>query len=186
MTFFEWIQNMDLSVVRFVREYVSCDFLDFLVPKITLFGEDGIFWIIVSLCLLAFGKTRKVGFAMGLSLIFGLVVGNLTMKPLIGRIRPYEIDGVAILVEKLSDGSFPSGHTMCCFEGAVSLLLFGCKKWGRPALVLAFLVALSRIYLYVHFPTDVIVGALLGWLFAFVSCKIVTKIYEKVKKTKSL
>lgn len=186
MAFFEWIQNIDISCVRLIREYVSCGFLDFLMPLITLLGEDGIFWIGVTILLLAFRKTRKAGFVMGLSLLIGLVVGNLTLKPLIDRPRPYEVDGVRILIDKLSDGSFPSGHTLCCFEGANSLMLCGYKRWASLAFVFAFLVAFSRVYLYVHYPTDVIFGAVLGCVFAYVSYVFVNKMYSCFSKSKTL
>ena len=186
MAFFDLIQSIDTSIVRFIREYISCAFLDFLMPLITLFGEDGLFWIVLTVCLLVFGKTRKAGLVMALSLLIGLIIGNLTLKPLVDRPRPYEIDGVEILVNKLSDGSFPSGHTLCCFEGAVSLILCGYKKWGRAALVLAFFVAISRVYLYVHFPTDIIAGAILGTFFAVMAYFVVGKIYKANEKSKTL
>ena len=187
MNFFEWLQNVDLAAVRFVREFVSCDFLDFLMPIVTLIGEDGILWIAITLFMLFFKKTRRAGFVMALSLVLGLLIGNLTLKPLVARPRPYSIDtDVVLLIDGLSDYSFPSGHTLACFEGAVSLLLCKYKKTGAVALALAFVVAFSRVYLYVHYPSDVIAGAVLGTLFAFVSFFVVNKMYKKAKKSESL
>jgi len=186
MYFLQWIQNFDIAAVRLVREYVACSILDFIMPIVTLLGEDGIFWILLTLCLLFFKRTRKAGFVMGLSLLIGFVIGNLTLKPLIDRPRPYEVDGVKILIDKLSDGSFPSGHTLCCFEGAVSLVLCGYKKWGTVAAVSAVLVAFSRVYLYVHYPSDVIAGAVLGCIFAYISYVFVNKLYLCFSKSKTL
>lgn len=187
MNFFEWIQNVDLAAVRLVRENIANEFLDFLMPIVTLIGEDGILWIAVAVLLMVFGKTRKAGFVMALSLAIGFVLVNLGLKPLIDRPRPYEIDtGVKLLVHSLGDGSFPSGHTLACFEAAVSLLLCKYKRAGAAALVAAFAVAFSRVYLYVHYPTDVIVGAILGAVFAYIAYVVVNKLYEKRAKTKKL
>ena len=186
MDFFSWFQNADLSVLRFIRHNIANPVLDFIMPVITLIGEDGILWIAVAIALLCFKKTRKAGFVMALSLIIGLVTVNLTIKPLVGRIRPYVIDNVPILVESLSDGSFPSGHTTACFECAVSLVLCGYKKWGYVSLAAAVLVGFSRLYLYVHFPSDVITGAVIGTAAAFLSCFIVNKLCDKYEKSKTL
>lgn len=187
MNFFEWIQNIDLEAVRFVRENIANEFLDFLMPLITLIGEDGILWIAMSVLLMVFKKTRKAGFVMGLSLAIGFVLVNLGLKPMIDRPRPYEVDtGVKILVHSLGDGSFPSGHTLACFEAAVSLLLCKYKTTGTAALVAAVAVAFSRVYLYVHYPTDVIVGAILGVIFAYIAYAIIKKLYKKRAKSKSL
>ena len=186
MSFFSWIQNADLSVLRFIRQNIANPVLDFLMPLVTLIGEDGILWIAAAIALLCFKKTRKAGFVMGFSLLIGLVTVNLTIKPLVGRIRPYVLDDVPILVESLGDGSFPSGHTTACFEAAVSLMLCGYKKWGYVSLFAAFLVAFSRLYLYVHFPTDIITGAVIGTAAAFLSFFVVNKLYNKYEKSKTL
>ena len=103
---------------------------------------------------------------MLVSIVIGAVIGNLILKNLIARDRPCWIDSqVVLLIENPKDYSFPSGHTLVSFEGAVSILLKN-KRWGIAALVLACLIACSRLYLFVHFPTDVLFGAALGTVIA--------------------
>ena len=167
----------DTAAVTFVQNNLKCAFLDVVMPLITIFGENGIFWIAVALVLLCLNpKTRKIGAVMGLAMLMGLIFGNGLLKNLVARPRPYWLDeNAAILVNDLKDYSFPSGHSLVSFEAAVTLLLCKCKKTGIASLVIAFLVAFSRVYLYVHYPTDVIAGALLGTLFAFVSFVIFDK-----------
>lgn len=187
MAFFEWIQSVDLTVVRFVRENLANGFLDFLMPLITLFGEAGIVPIVLSLVMMFFKKTRKAGITIACSLAFGFIIGNLALKNIVARPRPYSVDtDVILLINKLSDYSFPSGHTLATFECAVCLLLNKFRKIGIIAIVIATLVALSRVYLYVHYPTDVIAGSVLGTLFAFVSYVIVSKVYSAVQKKKEI
>ncbi len=169
----------ELKILDFIQEHLRCDFLDKVLPVITKLGDAGIFWIIVAIVLLFFKKSRKTGIMVGVALLCGLVIGNLTLKPLVARIRPYDMPGVEmeLLIERLSDKSFPSGHTLASFEAA-TVLLINDKRFGIPAIVLASIIAFSRLYLYVHYPTDVLGGIVLGVLIAFASYSIVNKVQK--------
>ncbi len=184
MDFFDWITQIDLNGVRFVREHMTCAFLDFVMPVVTNLGYKGILSIVLAVILIAVnkGKSRKAGLVMLTAIALGFVFGNLVLKPLVMRQRPSWIDSVSLLVHNPSDFSFPSGHSLCAFETAVPICMYFGKKWGVVALTLALLVAFSRLYLYVHFPTDIICGALLGTAFAFVS----KAIWDFVQRKKGL
>ena len=175
----DFLNNFELGILDFIRENIACSFLDKVMPIITSLADAGIFWIIVAVLMLCFKKTRKAGLTVGIALIFGLAIGNGMLKPIIGRIRPYDLKGgVDLLIDKLHDGSFPSGHTLASFEAAGALMLRD-KRFGIPALILAVVIAFSRLYLYVHYPTDVIAGIVLGLLFAFLAYLLVNFIYKK-------
>ena len=160
-------ENFDLPILDWIAANLWCPFLDAVMPVITLLGDAGIFWIAIAVVLLFFPKTRKIGLGVGAALIIGLLLCNVTMKPLFARIRPYDYQlehfGVTIklLIEAQHDFSFPSGHTIASFEAATVLLIHS-KKAGIPAMILACLIAFSRLYLYVHYPTDVITSIILG------------------------
>ena len=141
----EKIILFDTTVLNYIYDNLRCAFLDFIMPVITLLGESGIFFICVAVLLLIFKKTRKTGAMLGLSLIIGLIVCNLTLKPLVARPRPYTLREVEMLVDGLSDFSFPSGHTVASFEAA-SVFMMRNKKIGIPFLVLAFLIAKENKY----------------------------------------
>lgn len=176
------MNQFELGFLDFIAENLRCGFLDFLMPKITVLGNAGIFWIICAVLLLIPKKTRKTGLMMGVALILGLIFCNMTLKPLVGRIRPYDVAGIQpYLIEVQHDFSFPSGHTTASFEGATVLLLRH-KKWGVAAMVLAILIAFSRMYLYVHYPSDILGGVILGVLFGWLGCVIVTAIEKKIKR----
>ena len=184
-------EHFDLPILRWIAANLQCAFLDAVMPIVTLFGEAGIFWIATALVLLIIPKTRKIGLSMGMALLMGLLICNVTIKPLVARIRPYDYEllhfgtQIPLLVEGLSDFSFPSGHTIASFEAATVLLLFN-KKWGIGAMVLAVLIAFSRLYLYVHYPTDVLVSVALGIGIAYLGKWLVEKgfsLYEKRKNT---
>ena len=176
-------ESFDLPILEWIAANLKCGFLDFLMPLITLLGDAGIFWILCSVVMILIPKTRKTGLAMGISLLIGLLVCNVTLKPLVGRIRPYDYQWqffqkeITLLVEGLHDFSFPSGHTIASFEAATALLI-GNKKLGIPAMILAVLIAFSRLYLYVHYPTDVIVSIVLGIGIAFLGTFLVKKGYS--------
>lgn len=154
---------------------------------ITSFGESGIFWIVLSLSLMVFKKTRKAGFSMGLALLLGVILGNGVMKNLFARPRPYTLDPTLshrlAWGEMTADYSFPSGHTLASFEAATALFLHH-KKWGVAALVLAFFVSFSRLFLLVHYPSDLIAGALFGVLFALLAVRIVEVLWKRYEKNK--
>ena len=173
--------SFDLPILDWIQMYLQSSLMDTIMPIITLFGEGGIFWIALSILLIIIPKTRKIGLGMIFSLAIGLLVCNITLKPLVARIRPYDfvmeyygVD-VPLLVEGLHDFSFPSGHTIASFEAA-TVLLKNSKKMGIPAMILAVLIAFSRLYLYVHYPTDVIVAIVLGIGIAFLGDAIAAKV----------
>ena len=176
----------DLPILDWIQANLKSDLLDTVMPIITLFGDGGVFWIAIAVLLLCIPKTRKIGLGMGFALLMGLVVCNITLKPLVGRIRPYDLQeqlGVTIplLTDRMHDYSFPSGHTIASFEASVVLLKN--NKWmGIPAVILAVLIAFSRLYLYVHWPTDVlggiVVGAVVGTAGAWIAKRLRKKLGE--------
>ena len=175
--------SFDLPILDWIQANLKNAFLDVVMPIITMFGDGGIFWIACAVILLCISKTRKTGLGMAFALIMGLIVCNVTLKPLVGRIRPYDFQeqlGVVIplLTERMHDYSFPSGHTIASFEAA-TVLLINNKKLGIPAMILAVLIAFSRLYLYVHYPTDVIFSVFAGILFAFLGNWLAGKVMAR-------
>lgn len=181
--------SFDLPILDWIQANLQSSFLDTIMPIITLFGDGGIFWIACAVVLLCFPKTRKIGLGMGFALILGLLVCNITLKPIVQRPRPYDFQEsefgiyIKLLIERQHDYSFPSGHTIASFE-ACTVLLKNSKKLGIPAVILAFLVAFSRLYLYVHYPTDVIFSFFAGILFGFIGDAIAAKVAPKLTPKK--
>lgn len=181
--FASWAECFDLPILDWIAEHLTYPVLDALMPLITALGNAGMIWIILAVILLLIPKYRQTGLRMAAALIIGLVVCNLCMKPLFGRIRPYdyqlEYHGrvITLLIEAEHDFSFPSGHTIASFESATVLTVFS-RKWGVPALILAGLIAFSRLYLYVHYPTDVICSVILGVSIGLLACKLMDKCYH--------
>ena len=179
------MNQVELTVLNWIQEHLRCDFLDTVMPIITRFGDEGIFWIIVAVILICIPKTRKAGLSMGLAMLMGWIVGNMILKNVVARIRPYDVqEGINLLIGRLSSYSFPSGHTLVCFEAATALTM-RYRKWGIAALVLAALVAFSRMYLFVHYPTDVLGGAVLGIAFGIFASKLIDLVYTKIEKRRN-
>ena len=141
---------------------IRFELLDRLMVAITTLGNKGIVWIVIGVVMLFFKKYRRAGVAVLLGLVFGLVCGNWVIKNLVARARPCAINtAIRLIIPYPSEYSFPSGHTLSSFIAATCVFLRN-KKFGIAAYVLASLIAFSRLYLYVHFPTDIIGGILLG------------------------
>ncbi|MFT4106560.1 MAG: phosphatase PAP2 family protein [Lacrimispora sp.] len=141
--------------------------LDAVMKTVTSLGDHGLIWIVIGIGLLCIKKTRVIGLCVLLSLAAGYVIGNIFLKNFIARDRPIWLDdSITLLIQNPEDYSFPSGHTLASFEGAVSIWFYN-RKWGALALVLAALIAFSRMYLFVHFPTDILGGLVLGTVIAF-------------------
>ena len=173
-------EHFDLPILDWIMANLWCPFLDAVMPVITVLGDAGIFWIALAAVFLLIPKHRKMGLSMGVALIMGVVICNMILKPVVGRIRPYDYQleffqkTIPLLIEKQHDFSFPSGHTIASFEAAVAMLICN-KKLGIPAMILAVLIAFSRMYLYVHYPTDVIASVILGTGLAFLGVFLVNK-----------
>ncbi|MCQ2456167.1 MAG: phosphatase PAP2 family protein [Clostridia bacterium] len=178
-----FLNAYEIGILDYIREHFSCAFLDKAMPILSSLVDAGIIWIALAVVLVFFRKTRKTGITMGAALLLGLLVGNYVIKIVVGRIRPYEYKEAELIVKALDDPSFPSGHTLACFEATFALLFNKNKLW-IPALVLSLIVGFSRMYLYVHFPTDVLGGAIFGTLFAVIGYLIVDRVYKAIEKRK--
>ena len=153
---------------------------DVVVPLITRLGDAGIIWIILTVLLLIIPKTRKTGVIMMAALLVDVLLCNVLIKNLVARTRPFDVNtAVQLLIEKPQDYSFPSGHTAAPFASVTALYLAGEKKMWKAALVFAVLIALSRLYLYVHYPTDIIGGVIFGSLSGYLGSKRVEQIRKK-------
>ena len=177
-------EGFDLPILDWIAANLWCPLLDAVMPVITVLGDAGIFWMVIAAALLLFKKTRRVGLGMGIAMLMGLLLCNLTLKPLCQRPRPYDYQFdvfnklIPLLIEQQHDFSFPSGHTIASFEAA-GVIALNNKKWGIPALILASLIAFSRLYLYVHYPTDVLVAGLLGLALAFVGNRLAHRVPDR-------
>ena len=204
--------DWEFRFLNWIQDHMRGGFMDKFMTLITKFGDGGIFWIIVTLLLFIPKRTRKYAHVSALALIFCVIGGNLILKNVIARQRPfwinnfnplarigyYEKSGVTyylkthnatsetiesgrtlikLLVKPPNDYCFPSGHTQASFAAATSICMWN-RKWGIPALTLAALVAFSRMYLYVHYPTDILGGIFFGLLYAFIALLICNKLFR--------
>ena len=170
---------MEIEILSMLQK-IRTPLLDIFMSNITKLGNAGIVWILLTIVLLLIPKTRKSGLILASALIVDLILCNGILKPLIARIRPFDVNSaIQLIVAKPHDYSFPSGHTAASFTAVMALYLAGEKKMWKAALVLAVLIALSRLYLYVHYPTDIIGGVVFGSLSGYLGYKIVEWIQKK-------
>lgn len=177
------IREIDFMVLDYIREHLRSGFLDNIMPVITMCGNMGVLWIAVALVISAKAKYRRCSITMLIGMIFGVLIGNLVVKNVVQRDRPCWIKEVNdMLIAVPQDFSFPSGHTMSSFIAATILFHFD-KRLGIPSFGAALLIAFSRLYLYVHFPTDILGGALLGVGIAIMTISFTDEYIYKEKKS---
>lgn len=161
--------DFELEILDFIQTHLRTAFGDFIMPLISAMGNGGIIWICISGILCIFPKYRRYGITMFIALALDVLVCNITLKPLIARIRPFNINNdVQLLIKAPQDYSFPSGHTAASFAAVFSLMFAKNKLW-KALIVPAFLIAFSRLYLYVHYPSDIFAGILVGFISGFLS-----------------
>ena len=162
--------SIELNILDWFQT-LHTPFLDKLMVFITSLGNAGIIWIVMTIVFLLIPKMRKTGAVMAVALIIDLLLCNVILKNLVARTRPYDVNtGVQLLVSRLHDYSFPSGHTLSSFVAA-TIIMHSDRRMGIAAYVFASIIAFSRLYLYVHFPTDILAGALLGIIIGLIVCK---------------
>lgn len=182
----DFIQEFDFGILDFIQQNMRCELLDGIFPVITSGVFVALFWVTASVCMIFTKKYRRCGIAALVCLLLGLLFGNLILKHLVARARPCWIKPIAdMLVAVPKDFSFPSGHTLSSFIVAIVFLRHS-RAFGIPALAVAALIAFTRLYVYVHFPTDLLGAILLAVPIAIfgdiLTQKVVTIFAEKWKK----
>lgn len=158
---------------------------DQVMCLITHLGDSGMIWILLTLGMLLLPGKRRTGAVLAAALCIDLILCNGILKNLVARVRPFDVNtAVQLLVRAPRDFSFPSGHTAASFTAVMALYLTGEKKLFLPALVLAVLIAFSRLYLYVHYPTDVLGGVFVGLLCGYLGWQLVQWVTQLMDRRK--
>lgn len=177
---------MEHDILIFIQENLRADWLTGFMKAVTSLGNMGWFFIALGIALLIYPKTRKYGGLVLAALLLDFIILNLGMKNLVHRVRPYDqFSDIILLVPKEHDFSFPSGHSGASFASACVLCMTlpkEKKKWGYLLLALAFVIAWSRLYVGVHFPTDVLAGMAIGFLCALAVAVLYRKYWENKEK----
>ena len=177
------METMELAVLDWIQTHLRCGFLDAVMPWVSWSANHGEIWILLAAVLLILRRQRRCGAAVACGLVLDLVACNLLLKPLVGRVRPFVYNpDVVLLIAPPGDASFPSGHTAASFAAVFALKTAGSPLW-KPALVLAVLIAFSRLYLYVHWPSDVLGGALLGAAVGWAGAKLTEAACRRLRRT---
>ncbi len=175
--------NIDGGLLLLIQEYVRNPILDNIMIFITNLGNGGMIWIAATVILLIPKKTRKIGIMSAVALLGSLIINNNILKNIVQRPRPYvTFTDLRILIPTPSEFSFPSGHTSSSFAAASVFYTHLPKKIGVPAVILAGLIGLSRLYVGVHYPTDVIAGILMGIFLGYLAEILVNTFSKKLKK----
>lgn len=170
------IQNIDASILLFIQEDLRCSFLDPIMKFFSFIGDYGLFWIILAAVLLISPKTRRGGIDTLICLAFAAALCNLVFKNLVARPRPFlEIEELELIIAPLLSYSFPSGHACSSFAAATALTL-AFRHRGAWAFLPAALITFSRIYVGIHYPTDILCGAIFGVLISLFTYELSRRI----------
>lgn len=174
------MNQFEASIILWIQENLRGSMDGFWI-FVTHLGDEGYLWIALGIVLLFWKKTRPIGITVLLSLLFDFLIINVTLKGLVARPRPFVInEAIAPLVGGVSPyRSFPSGHSGGSFAAMLALSKWLPKKIGIPAIILAAMVALSRLYVGVHYPTDILGGFVVGFVSSFAAYRIVKSVMRK-------
>lgn len=178
----EWITNIDFSILYWIQENMRTDWLDAVCAFLSWAFQLGIPWLVLGAVLFCFKKTRAAGVMLVAAVVVTFFFNEIALKNVVDRVRPCNIDtSIPLAIKQPDSFSFPSGHTSSAFT-AVGVLLFRHKKAGIPLMLFAVFMGFSRMYLFVHFPSDVLAGAAFGLLMAWV----VVLIFRELKYDEKL
>lgn len=194
MGFVEFITNIDFNILNFIQENIRNAFLDPIMVVLSYIGEYGVFWILLAIVLLFSRKTRAAGVCALAAMALGFLCGDMIIKNIIARPRPFLLNPqVDMNIPGPTSYSFPSGHSTSAFAAVTAL--FGMlkeKRWiAYSGLVLAILIVFSRMYNYVHYPSDILGGIALGvitgliMVFIFKKTKLDKRLSGEMKRKKS-
>lgn len=168
----DFITNIDFSILYWIQDNLRNSFMDFLMPLFSNLQDGGLIWISIAVVMLFFKRTRYCGIAVLFAMGIDTLITEYGIKNVVCRVRPCNlVDDVNMLVKKPTSYSFPSNHSASAFAGAVAVMLTIKKKaWTIPAFVFSGIISFSRMYVFVHFPSDVFAGILLGSAVAVLVC----------------
>ena len=176
----DWLWTLDGGVLLWIQAHLRGPVLDRVVSFYTALGDAGLLFLAAAAVLLCFKKTRKAGFTALLAIAIGFICTNLILKNLVSRPRPWlMVEGLTAIVTEKDPNSFPSGHTTAAFAFASALWRTAPDKWMRwAALICAALMGLSRLYVGVHYPSDVLVGVAVGLLSGWLASLLAGRLYR--------
>jgi len=176
------IQNFDYTILIFIKNNMHSSIMDNIMIGFTTLGNNGMIWIMITIFLLINKKYRKAGFMLLVAISLSTILGEGIIKHIVQRQRPFtHIPGLKLLISRPNGYSFPSGHSAVGFASAI-ILSKNFKKYTPSFFLIASLIAFSRLYLYVHYPTDVICGIGLGVASAMITIYIFNKGDNKTVK----
>lgn len=173
----DFITKIDFSILYWIQDNLRNSFMDFVMPLFSNLQDGGLIWISIAVVMLFFKRTRYCGIAVLFAMGIDTLITEYGIKNIVCRVRPCNlVDDVNMLVKKPTSYSFPSNHSASAFAGAVAVMLTIKKKaWTIPAFVFSGIISFSRMYVFVHFPSDVFAGILLGSTVAVLVCYLMKK-----------